>query len=133
MREDDAREIRSLGIRLRRAESFAKSVTQSRSMAAVALRDTIVVRDTVRIFDADVGHTSLSGVLTSDSLYVDIEQRDTIYQVVHRVPRRFLFFRFGTKAIRQDVWTSNPNSEIVYTEYIELEKPRREPRRRRRR
>jgi hypothetical protein len=72
-------------------------------------------------------------VLTSDSLYVDIEQRDTIYQVVHRVPRRFLFFRFGTKAIRQDVWTSNPNSEIVYTEYIELEKPRREPRRRRRR
>lgn len=133
MREDDAREIRSLGIRLRRAESFAKSVTQSRSMAAVALRDTIVVRDTVRIFDADVGHTSLSGVLTSDSLYVDIKQRDTIYQVVHRVPRRFLFFRFGTKAIRQDVWTSNPNSEIVYTEYIELEKPHREPRRRRRR
>ena len=130
LREDDAREIRSLGIRLRRAESYAKSVVQTRSQAAILLRDTVILHDTVRLFDATVGHTSLSGHIANDSLMVDIHQRDTIYQVVHHVPRKFLFFRWGTKAIHQDVWTSNPNSEIVYTEYIELSKPERASRRR---
>ncbi len=133
LREDDAREIRSLGIRLRRAESYARSVTNTEAQCAVPLRDTVIVHDTVQVFHSDVGHTSLSGMVVKDSLYVDVRQRDTIFQVVHRVPRKFLFFRWGTKAICQDVWTSNPNSEIVYTEYIELAKPQRGSKRRRRR
>ena len=32
----------------------------------------------------------------------------------------FLFFRFGTKGIRQEVWSSNPHTRLVYSEYIEL-------------
>ncbi len=129
----DAEQIRTLGIKLRHAESFAKSVTSKSSSVNVALRDTIVVRDTVKIFDATLGHTTLSGHIKSDSLSINIEQRDTLYQVVHRVPRKFLFFRFGTKAIHQDVWTSSPTTEIVYTEYIELSKPERAKRHRRKR
>jgi hypothetical protein len=103
-----------------------------RTEAAVALRDTVIVCDTVRLFDAELGHTTLSGRVASDSLYVDVEHRDTIYQVVHRVPRKFLFFRFGTKAIRQDVWSSNPATQVVYTEYIDIAKPKRVSKRRRR-
>ena len=131
LRADDAREIRSLRVRLNRAESFAKSVTETHSSASVVLRDTVIVRDTVKLFDADMGHTTVRGRVAHDSLYVDIEQRDTIFQVVHRVPRKFLFFRFGTKAIHQDVWTSNPATKIVYTQYIELERAKRGTRRRR--
>lgn len=132
LRDDDARKIRSLRVRLNRAESYAKSVTHMRTETAVALRDTVIVCDTVRLFDAELGHTTLSGRVASDSLYVDVEHRDTIYQVVHRVPRKFLFFRFGTKAIRQDVWSSNPATQVVYTEYIDIAKPKRVSKRRRR-
>lgn len=125
-RAKDAEHIKELGIRLRRAESYAKSITQTECQTAIPLRDTIIVHDTIKVFDTLLDcHTRLSGRVSTDSLYVDIRQRDTIYQVVHRVPRKFLFFRFGTKAIRQDVWSSNPNTEIVYTEYIELSKPKR--------
>lgn len=131
LRREDADKIRLLGIKLRRAESYAKSVAQTECQTSVPLRDTIIVHDTVKVFDTLLaGHTRLSGRVSTDSLYVDIRQRDTIYQVVHRVPRKFLFFRFGTKAIRQDVWSSNPNTEIVYTEYIELSKPKRVAKRR---
>lgn len=133
LQSHDAEQIRTLGIKLRHAESFAKSVTSKSSSVNVALRDTIVVRDTVKIFDATLGHTTLSGHIKSDSLSINVEQRDTLYQVVHRVPRKFLFFRFGTKAIHQDVWTSSPTTEIVYTEYIELSKPERAKRHRRKR
>lgn len=133
MQSRDAEQIRSLGIRLRRTESFAKSVTATNSSLSIALRDSIVERDTVKIFDTKQGGTTLSGRVASDSLSISIKQRDTLYQVVHRVPRKFLFLRFGTKAIHQDVWTSNPLSEVVYTEYIELSKREKTKRKRGRR
>ena len=131
-RAKDAEHIKELGIKLRRAESYAKSVAQMQREASIPLRDSVVERDSIKIFDTTLDcHTRLRGRVSTDSLYVDIRQRDTIYQVVHRVPRKFLFFRFGTKAIHQDVWSSNPNTEIVYTEYIELSKPKRVAKRRR--
>jgi hypothetical protein len=133
MQYRDAEQIRSLGIRLRRTESFAKSVTATNSSLSIALRDSVVERDTVKIFDTTHGGTTLSGRVASDSLSISIKQRDTLYQVVHRVPRKFLFLRFGTKAIHQDVWTSNPLSEVVYTEYIELSKREKTKRKRGRR
>jgi len=36
------------------------------------------------------------------------------------LPRRFLFIRYGTKAIRQEMVSSNPHTQLVYTEYIEF-------------
>lgn len=124
----DAEEIASLGVRLRRAESYAKSV------AATLLADTVVVRDTVVICDT-VAHSArhfvsadtwsrVEGILFGDSLRYAVLTVDTLHQVVHRVPRKFLFIPYGTKAIRQEVWSSNPNTELVYTEYIELPRKR---------
>ena len=131
-RRDDAKRIKELGIRLREVESYARSVTQKRGGATLPLRDTVIIRDTVKIFSSERGHTELSGMVRNDSITYHFESTDTIYQVVRRVPRRFLFFRYGTKAIHQDVWTSNPSTRVIYTEYIELEKPTRAKRRRRR-
>lgn len=51
---------------------------------------------------------------------LEINTYDTLVQIVHRVPRRFLCFRFGTKAIRQEIVSRNPYAKIVYAEYVEL-------------
>lgn len=131
-RAEDTKRIKELGIRLREVESYARSVTQKRGAATLPLRDTIIIRDTVKLFSSGRGHTELNGFVHNDSITYHFTSTDTIYQVVRRVPRRFLFFRYGTKAIHQDVWTSNPSTKVVYTEYIELEKPR-PPKRRKRR
>ena len=131
-RREDAKRIKELGIRLREVESYARSVTQKRGGATLPLRDTVIIRDTVKIFSSGRGHSELSGTIRNDSITYHFTSTDTIYQVVRRVPRRFLFFRYGTKAIHQDVWTSNPSTKVIYTEYIELEKPTRTKRRRRR-
>lgn len=131
-RAEDTKRIKELGIRLREVENYAMSVTQKRGGATLPLRDTVIIRDTVKIFSSGRGHTELSGMVRNDSITYHFTSSDTIYQVVRRVPRRFLFFRYGTKAIHQDVWTSNPTTKVIYTEYIELEKPTRAKRRRRR-
>ena len=130
LREQDAEQIASHGIRLRRAESYAKSVAMTTLADTVIVRDTVVLRDTVtmaaRHFAGEDAWSRVEGILFGDSLHYAIRTTDTLHQVVHRVPRKFLFIPYGTKAIRQEVWSSNPNTELIYTEYIEL--PRRKKR-----
>lgn len=132
-RSDDAKRIKELNIRLRRAESIAKSATLHQQSATLPLRDTVIIHDTVQLFSSVDSHNILHGTIRNDSISYIMQSVDTLYQVVHRIPRRFLFFRFGTKAIHQDVWSSNPNTKIVYTEYIELKKGGKSSKRGRRR
>lgn len=67
-------------------------------------------------------HVSVDGIIRDDSVSCHVTSIDTLRQIVHRVPRRFLFIRWGTKAIRQEVVSSNPHTQIVYTEYIRFTK-----------
>ena len=126
LHRDAAKEIASLGIRLRRAESVARSVAVTTLTDTVVMRDTIVVSDTVAVaarhFAAVDAWSRVEAILFGDSVRYAVRSIDTLHQVVHRVPHRFLFIHYGTKAIRQEVWSSNPNVELVYTEYIELPK-----------
>ena len=128
--ERDARQIESLGVRLRRAESYAKSVAVTTLVDTVVMRDTVILYDTVsmpvRHFVGCDAWSRVEGILFGDSLRYAVRTIDTLHQVVHRVPHKFLFIPYGTKAIRQEVWSSNPNTQLVYTEYIELPRRKRE-------
>lgn len=129
-RDDVAAECRTLHIKIRRLESFATSQTRTivdlrtrlRDTVVLHDRDSIIVRDTLRLFRWRDSWVTVDGLIEGDSVGCRIESIDTLRQVVHRVPRRFLFIRWGTKAIRQEVVSSNPHTRIVYTEYIELKK-----------
>ena len=66
----------------------------------------------------------VEGAIRGEEVECKIESVDTLHQIVHRVPHRFWFIRYGTKAIRQEVVSSTPHTRIVYTEYIELPKRR---------
>lgn len=78
-----------------------------------------------KVFRWSDRHVSVNGMIRADSVSCHVESVDTLQQVVHRVPRRFLFIRWGTKAVRQEVVSSNPHTNIVYTEYIELKRKKR--------
>ena len=125
--EADSKQIRDLGIRLRRLESYAKSITQTTLQDTIILRDTIICRDTILYGINTTPWNTISTTILNDRLTFKLENIDTLHQIVYRVPRKFWFIRFGTKAIRQEIWSSNPNTELIYTEYIEL--PRRNKRR----
>lgn len=118
----DTERIRALGISLRRAESYAKSAMEQRYADSVVLRDTVILHDTVRLFEGGDRWSHIAGIIAGDRLSYDIHTVDTLHQVVHRVPRKWCFFRFGTRAIRQEIWSSNPNTQLVYSEYVELKR-----------
>jgi hypothetical protein len=95
----------------------------------VPLRDTVFVEkllpDTTSIFRWSDDWVRVKGIARNNVVECTIESVDTLRQVIHRVPRRFLFFRYGTRAIRQEIVSSNPHTRIVYADYIELPKRRR--------
>lgn len=121
LRAADAEQIRRLGIRLRRLEAAAKAVavtdaeirTPLRDTVVVRIHDTLPVRDTVRMFRWRDPWISVEGRIGSV---------DTLRQAVHRIPRRFLFIRWGTKALRQEIVSTNPHTRIVYAEYVKIER-----------
>lgn len=139
LRAGDAERIRQLGIRLRRVETAATLATATEIDVQVPLHDTIVRRDfaavcdsgrlaaavrfdTVRSFRWRDPWVTVEGRIRGDSADCRVESVDTLRQVVHRVPRRFLFIRFGTKAVRQEIVSSNPHTRIVYAEYVRFAK-----------
>lgn len=60
----------------------------------------------------------LDGTIEGDTLKAHIESRDTLQMVIHRVPKKFLFFRFGTKAVRMEVVSQNPHTTLSYPKLL---------------
>ncbi len=124
LRAADAERIRKLGVKLKRLESAAKNVTNTTVNITTPLRDTVIVRDTLRLHDTvrvfrwRDSWVTVDGVIDNDSVSCSVSSVDTLHQVIHRIPRRFLFFRYGTKAIRQEIVSSNPHTEVVYSEVV---------------
>ena len=112
LRAADAERIRALGIRLRRLEAASKHVTRTEVTLRAPLGDPLLqpaapTQDPLRRTPHEA--------LLPDSLR-RFRWSD------HRIPRRFLFIRWGTKALRQEIISSNPHTRIVYSEYIRIER-----------
>ncbi|MBE6182574.1 MAG: hypothetical protein E7148_07795 [Rikenellaceae bacterium] len=130
LRTADAKRIRSLGIKLRRMESMATTASVSsidiqtpiHDTVVVRIRDTLLVRDTIRLFRWADRWVTVEGLLTADSVSCHVTSIDTLRQIAHRIPRRFLFFRWGTKAIRQEIVSTNPHTRVVYADCIKIER-----------
>ena len=118
--------IKDLNIKVKRLQSASSTSTDTQIKVQTMIKDSIVYRDglqdTLKSFDWKDGWTKIHGELQNKNVRISINSIDTLKQIVHRVPKKFLFFRFGTKAIRQEIISSNPHTKIVYSEYIELNK-----------
>lgn len=51
---------------------------------------------------------------------LNLQSRDTLDIIVHRVPKRFLFFRFGCKAVNMSISSRNPHTHLTYARYYQL-------------
>lgn len=121
--QDLTKTVEDLNIKISRIQSASTTVTKTEVEIQTVVHDSIVYRDlpiSIKVINWRSPWIKLNGVLDGDTFSAKIESVDTLQQVVHRIPKKFLFIKWGTKAIRQEVVSSNPHSKIVYTEYIEL-------------
>ena len=117
-----ARTIESLNIKLRRVQSAAQTGTSTTYTVTTIVKDTVYLNrtDTVKCIDYVDKWLTLKGCIDRHVFSGKVESIDTIVQIVHRVPKKFWFIKYGTKAIRQEVLSKNQNSKIAFTEYIEI-------------
>lgn len=118
--------VKMLDIKAKRLHSVAQTATETSYPVVTPVIDSIIIRDTIekpvvlKCIDFDNSYVRISGCEENGTFKGSIKTADTLVQVVHRVPKKFLFFRWGTKAIRQEVMSKNPYTSIVYSEYIEI-------------
>lgn len=129
LRSEDAELIRSLRLRIRHVEALTTTAIEGEyEIVAPIVSDTQALADSmpqpsaIKHFEWSDGWATVRGRIDEDSISCEIATIDTLHQIIHRVPRRFLFFRFGTKTLRQEIISSNPHNRIVYAEYIEVER-----------
>lgn len=113
-----------LRIKVKRLQSVSNTATKSEVIFKTVVRDSMVYvkGDPVdlSVFDWRDPWTDVSGIIDRDSVELHIQSCDTLVQMVHRVPHKWWFIKWGTKAIRQEVMSRNPHTKMVYSEYLEL-------------
>lgn len=118
--------IKDLGVRLNRVLQAQEAATSTEVRASAAIRDSIVYVDPsahrVQRFDWHDPWVSVTGQIKGREVDVDYKSADTLTTVLHRVPKRFLFFRYGTKEVRMTVRSSNPHTHLTYSKSVTLER-----------
>ena len=125
--KDLTQTVSDLKIKISRIQSASTTATSTDYSITTPVRDSIVYRDrlipdTLKRITYNDTWLDLDGTIQKGIFSGNIQSRDTLVQIIHRIPKKFLFFKWGTKAIRQEVTTKNPHSKIVYTQYIELKR-----------
>lgn len=106
-RAEDAALIRDMGIKLKRVLSASKVETSTNVEIQAPIQDSIIrpenpeiPPDRVRKFRWRDPWVSVAGTIRKDSVSCSVHSEDSLAIVAHRVPRKFLFIRWGTKAVR---------------------------------
>jgi HPt (histidine-containing phosphotransfer) domain-containing protein len=121
--------VEDLNIKLKRLQSVSRTATQVEYKIETVFKDSVIVSykdstkfDTVRCVNYSDKWLTFSACERNDTLVPHIKSRDELTTVAYRVPKKFWFIRYGTKAIRLTVTSNNPYSDITYLQYIELKK-----------
>ena len=116
-------QVSALEIKIKRLQSVSSTGTETDYEVNIPVKDSVAIRDSTIILKCLELHTpylDVSGCIDMKEFSGTILSRDTLDQAVHRVPKQFWFIKWGCKAIRQEIVCRNPNSRIIYSQYIEL-------------
>lgn len=118
--------VESLNIKVKRLQSVSQTSIKTEYLVKTEVRDSLIYRssipDTIKCINHKEPWLKMAGCIQNKIFTGTIEIPDTIVQVVHRVPRKCLFIKYGTKAIRQEVISKNPHTQVVYAKYIEFKR-----------
>ena len=127
---DQVNTIKDLNIKLKRVESMNTTATQTTTGGMAQLVDTIfmervdtvIINHPVKYFEWRDSWNTINGYIDGKNVTCNYQGCDTLNIVVSRVPKKFLFFRFGTKYIEATVVNSNPSTKITYTRQLKVKK-----------
>lgn len=124
LRTEDAAKIKAMGVKIRNLQVAAKHEIEVSGPINAAVRDTVIIRDTVPIVRQKVEmltpHIQLTGLIEDGRLKGEIRVPVTLQQAVWiEYKRRWIFWK-RVKAVHQTISSNNPYVQIEYSEYIAI-------------
>lgn len=126
-RADDLEEIKKLNVQVKSLKAVAKHNIEVNADIKAELKDTVIVRDTItRVMKAvkmETPYLKVNGIIENNQLIGNVTLPVTLHQAVwveHK--HRFLWWKWGVKAIHQTISSDNPHVQISYSEIIEIQK-----------
>ena len=127
-RAEDAATIKRLGVKIKNLEAAARHEMEIAGPIDAAVRDTVIIRDTVPVLRQKVEmrtpHIELTGIIEDERLKGSIRVPVTLNQAVWVEYKGFWFWK-RVKAVHQTISSDNPYVDICYSEYIRVKKTRR--------
>lgn len=116
--------VDKLNLKVRRLENASETGTVTITEVKTIIKDSIIYVDKepikVKCIDFDDGWVTAKGCVVNGYFEGNIESRDTLQTFASRIPKQFLFIKFGTKGIKQTIVSSNPHTIIEYHKEINL-------------
>lgn len=125
-RSNDLAKIKEMGIKIKHLEAAAKHDVEVNAPIHAAVRDSVVIRDSVAVRVQTVSMVNpfiqMHGIIERDSLIGSVHLPVTLRQAVWiEYKRRWLFWK-KVKAVHQVITTDNPYVEVKYSEFIHIQK-----------
>lgn len=120
--------INDLNLKVKRLEGVSTTVTKTEVSGTALLHDTVVytmndtvlVESKVKTFEWSDQWNRITGTINKDTVDCRYEGTDTLTIVCTKVPKKFLFFKWGCKRIEANIVNKNKSSNIVYNKTIKL-------------
>lgn len=125
-RSNDLAKIKEMGVKIKHLEAAAKHDVEVDAPIHAAVRDSVVIRDSVAVRVQTVSMVNpfiqMHGIIERDSLIGSVHLPVTLRQAVWiEYKRRWLFWK-KVKAVHQVITTDNPYVEVKYSEFIHIQK-----------
>lgn len=120
--EQEKKAVKKVGATLKRVNNITTLTTTTRVDTVVKI-DTVYLKDTiVPVFKFRDEWCDFAGELVGNEVHFDMNIRDSVNIIAHRVPRKILFglIKFGTKSVRVDVYNSCPYNTIRTAKEIKV-------------
>jgi hypothetical protein len=118
--------VDDLNLKVKRLQSATEIGVKTEYIVKTEIKDSLVFIEgqpiQLKCVDFSNNWLTVDGCVKDGKFDGFIQSRDTLTHFVHRVPKHFLFIKYGTKGIDLSVMTSNPYSQITYAKYIELKR-----------
>lgn len=122
-RAEDAETIKRLGVKVKNLEAAARHEIEVAGPIDAAVKDTVVIRDTLpqvrQKVEMITPHIRLMGLIENNRLKGEIRVPVTLNQAVWVEYRGWWLWK-RVKAIHQTVSSDNPYVDIKYSEYIQI-------------
>lgn len=118
--------INNLNLKIKNIDAVTSTGTKTEIIAKTVIKDSIIYVDnkidTLKHFNWNDRWTIINGTINKDTVECTYTSVDTLNIVAVKIPKKFLFFKFGCKYIEIHTTNSNPHTKITYSSSIKLKK-----------